>query len=147
MSSILIVEDDLRLALEWQAHLNDAGHETLVASQTTQARLLLEENPIDLCVVDFILKEPGVPSNSIGGSLVFTEEVRQFGLRVRRPIPIIGISGYFVGRFGVDPEQHFRSFMVADFLWKPFSASKLQERIEAILADESPSQRHEATAR
>lgn len=110
---VLMVEDEMNLALMLEDILVDAGYRVLKAARLPQALALAESEAIDAAILDVNLA--GVPVFPVATVLD------------RRGIPFMFASGY--GRQGVAAE-----FKVIPVLQKPYSVAQLIGTLKAILA-------------
>lgn len=128
MSRILILDDDVHLALQWSRALEARGHNVLVTHGASDAYEAFEAHPVDLCVVDLLVR-PEEQDNPDGG-LVFLGRIP---LHRRKGVKIIGVSGAIGGTFGIDARKLLMTFGADGFLQKPFLDAELVSDIEAIL--------------
>jgi DNA-binding response OmpR family regulator len=116
-TTLLLVEDDERLAPLVQRHLVESGFIVRWARDSAEADKLTEEGPIDLAILDIML--PGEDGLSLCRRL--RKGARDIGIimvtaRGEESDRIMGLS------IGAD-----------DYLTKPFSLWELEARIKAVL--------------
>jgi CheY-like chemotaxis protein len=104
---LLVVEDEMLVALALSAGLQDAGAEVLASTGSASEALdIIESQPLDGALLDANLK--GRPVDDIAAALT------------RRNVPFVFVTGY--GR-----ESLQRAFATAPLLAKPFSQAQLLE--------------------
>ena len=110
---VLLVEDEMCLAMMLQDLLEDAGYRVLKAARVAAALGLAEAEDIDAAILDV----------NVAGSEVFpvADELR------RRGVPFMFASGY--GDRGVPGE--FRAYPM---LQKPYDPAALSRMLENVLA-------------
>jgi len=110
---VLLVEDEMCLAMMLQDLLEDAGYRVLKAARVAAALGLAEAEVIDAAILDV----------NVAGSEVFpvADELR------RRGVPFMFASGY--GDRGVPGE--FRAYPM---LQKPYDPAALSRMLENVLA-------------
>ncbi|NOT37241.1 MAG: response regulator [Saprospiraceae bacterium] len=120
---VLIVEDELIIAADIQARLNDMGYITLgpIRSGEKVLEFLMKESLPDIIIMDIMLE----------GKLDGIETAKQIGLAHK--IPIIFLTGNedeltFTRAKTVDPQA---------FLSKPFKSTDLQHAIELAIKNSS----------
>ncbi|UAK25787.1 response regulator transcription factor [Sphingomonas nostoxanthinifaciens] len=118
MTSILIVEDDERIAQEIAAALNDHGHEVQIAGTAREGLLMAAAGSYDALVVDRML-----PGGMDGLTIVTT--LRATG----DDIPVLVVSALDA----VDERIRGLKMGGDDYLTKPFEALELTARIDALL--------------
>ncbi len=136
MSCILILEDDIALAREWQLHLRQSGHDALHATRASEALALLQLYPVELCILDFFI-EPLNQQDAPDGSIRFAGALRMRPELARKRLALLGVSGHINIPYGVDPESQLGALGVREFMAKPFPPQALLERVEAMLARRS----------
>lgn len=98
MSRILIMEDDIPLALELATKLEVAGHDVTVAHNATSARDELWHWDFDLLITDIIVRRDGriVPDGGLG----LISWVRHTATTTRNIayLPVIAVSGAHLTR-------------------------------------------------
>lgn len=115
-TTILIVDDDLRLLRFVRANLESVGYKVLVAEDGNQAMSLLEKEMPDLIILDIMM--PAVDG------FEFCGRVREFSA-----VPIIMLTAKS------EEADKIKGFKLGadDYLTKPFSAPELLARVEAVL--------------
>lgn len=118
--SILVIEDDAAINDVVCSALKGEGYECVSAYSGTEARLLLQTEPLacpfDLVICDLML--PGMPG----------EEVVAF-IRAQSNVPILVISA----KAEVVDRVSLLKQGVDDYLVKPFDLDELVARVEALL--------------
>ena len=113
---ILIVEDEVRIAVLLQDYLHQAGYETHCISNGLDAVPAIRENKPDLILLDVML--PGRSGMDI------CREVRQFS---RVPILMLTARVEEIDRlFGLE-------LGADDYICKPFSPREVVARVKAVL--------------
>jgi len=118
--SVLLIEDDTDLASDLRAFLEEEGWEVESASTVQEARSKLGENVFDLLVADYLLPDANV--------LSLFEEV-QLRSPLTKVLVITGVNDIQVAA------QAFKKG-AADFLFKPFTLTQLEKRIEALMEEQ-----------
>ncbi len=116
VASILVVDDDERLLRLLKKFLSEQGYDVSLASNTRDARKLLEVIQFDLMVLDVML--PG-----------------ESGIDFAKSITGISDMGILMLSAMGEPEQRIRGLEtgVDDYLPKPFDPRELKLRIDNIL--------------
>lgn len=109
---VLVVEDEMCLAMLVQDLLEDAGYRVLMAARLPAALALAESAEIDAALLDI----------NLGGTEVFPAA----HALSRRGIPFLFTSGY--GCNGLPPEYRH-----APMLQKPYDQALLQQALDALL--------------
>lgn len=128
MKKILILDDDVALTMQWQSALQRGGHEVFVAHNADDALNLFRSEQIDLCVIDFIIRENGVATAN--GGLMF---LGNLDVRDRKKTRILGVSGLKSGLPKFDPQKYLMTFGAENFLRKPFSDDELLLEVNEML--------------
>ena len=116
---ILIVEDDPPLAEVLRYNLEGEGFETVLAADGREALLLLEEDPPDLVVLDWML--PKLSGIDVCNAMRHKPELRSV------PVIMLTARGAEHDRVrGLDAGAD-------DYVTKPFSPRELIARIRAVL--------------
>ncbi|MER1999537.1 MAG: response regulator transcription factor [Lysinibacillus sp.] len=116
MTTILIVDDEQQMRSLIQVMLTSANLETVEAQDAIEAQQILAQQQIDLVLLDVMM--PGVD----GFTLCTT--IRQLS-----NVPII----FLTARDANDDKVKGLKLGADDYIVKPFSASELAARIEAVL--------------
>lgn len=116
MTTILIVDDEQQMRKLIQVMLTSAGFQTVEAEDAAKAQQLLAEQHIDLVLLDVMM--PG-----IDGFTLCTN------IRQQSTVPII----FLTARDANDDKVKGLKLGADDYIVKPFSASELAARIEAVL--------------
>lgn len=135
--SVLIFEDDAELSGSWHQELTARGADVEVLRKRADAEQRCRDRRFDLIVSDVIVLNPdGAPVPD--GGILFIGHLRA-GQLANLPdwcltVPVMAVTGA-----GVSVGQNARGVGADHVLLKPFPASLLAERIEAILdpADEA----------
>ena len=127
--SILILEDDVALAIQWSRALTAAGYIVHITHGAVEAELVFQDREIDLCVIDFMIHDQGKPTPD--GGLSF---LGKLGAAGRKKTKILGVSGIKL-KGSTDAEGFLTTFGAERFLGKPFSNNELLEEIAQMLAD------------
>lgn len=117
MSRVLIVEDEVNIALGLEDNLRLEGYETKVAEDAEEAERLLEEGTYDLILLDIML--PGKDG------IQFCKELRQRG----ETIPVILVTA----RSQEADKVLGLEYGADDYITKPFSPIELCARVKAVL--------------
>lgn len=119
MPSVLLIEDDRRLADMVGDYLGQAGFRVELAGSVQQARLRLARGRPDLLLMDVMLPD--------GDGLALTAEVRQSPRLQGLPILMLTARG--------DPADRILGLEIGadDYLPKPFEPRELLARVRALL--------------
>lgn len=123
-ASILIVEDEEKLARFIELELKHEGYQVTKASNGREGLELLEKGGFDLCLLDIMLPE-----------LNGLEVLRR--LRKTSNIPVILVTA----RDAVMDKVAGLDMGAQDYITKPFAIEELLARIRVSLRDDSPSSR------
>ena len=118
--SVLLIEDDRGLAADLKLFLEEEEWEVESASTVQEARSKLAEKVFDLLVADSLLPDANV--------LSLFEEV-QLRSPLTKVLVITGVKNIQVAA------QAFKKG-AADFLFKPFTLTQLEKRIEALMEEQ-----------
>ncbi|HWO98935.1 MAG TPA: response regulator transcription factor [Bacillus sp. (in: firmicutes)] len=116
MAAILIIEDDIAIHSLIKEALDLDGFKTLSAYSGTEGKLLFEQNPVDLVLLDLML--PGMNG----------EEFLQ-GIRRNSTIPVIVISA----KNDQNSKLELLTNGADDYITKPFDVKELLARINIQL--------------
>ena len=127
MASLLLLEDDLALAMHYREALELKGHVVYHEVNVEQAKLTLQDVAIDIVISDIMIRDlSGAPSSRGGFSLI--SHIR---LNIR-PIPhIIVITG---ADSRLNLLQVAESFSAAAALEKPIDMDLLLAEVDRLLA-------------
>jgi DNA-binding response OmpR family regulator len=119
---ILIVEDEMMIALHIEDTLGQLGHDVSTATTLAQAEHLLDEGHVDLAIVDYKLTD--------GNTEALMERLAQGG------VPFIICSGI--------PDEEERRKLNSDtrFLPKPFTSDALIDAVAALTSRYSADELH-----
>jgi DNA-binding NtrC family response regulator len=118
--SVLLIEDDADLSADLGHFLEEEGWEVECATSVQEARSKLIEKVFDLMVADYLLPDANV--------LSLFEEV-QLRSPLTKVLVITGVKDVQVAA------QAFKKG-AADFLFKPFTLTQLEKRIEALMEEQ-----------
>jgi DNA-binding NtrC family response regulator len=110
MTSILIVEDEVKMRRLLELNLADDGFSTLSAADAETGLKLLASNPVDLVITD--LKLPGM------GGLEFLQAVK----RIKAALPVIVMTAFGTVETAVEAMKAGAS----DYVLKPFSLAEMR---------------------
>jgi len=127
--NILILEDDVALAIQWSHALISAGYHIFVTHGAAEAAKVYFDNTIDLCIVDFLIYTDEKPAAN--GGITF---MGMLTAPEKKNTKILGVSGYKPKFSNVNPEQYFLTFGANRYLPKPFSDDELLTEVTQILA-------------
>jgi DNA-binding response OmpR family regulator len=130
MQSILILEDDVRLAMQWQGALS-GKYRVFTTHGAAQALMVFEKEKIDLCIVDLIVRRDGILSQD--GGILFLGRIKVQIVEKGLKVAILGVSGVPQSVTGFNPESHLRMFGAEKFLQKPFSERELIDAVDTML--------------
>ncbi len=124
-AKVLVVEDEESLAIMLQYNLEAQGYEVAIAERGDEAELMIDENPPDIIILDWML--PGVSGIELCRRLRVAKTTRL--------IPIImltakGEEADKVRALGTGAD---------DYIVKPFSLPEFMARLKAVLRRSSPS--------
>lgn len=128
VKTILILEDDVRLAMQWDRVLTGNDFIVYVTHGAIEAVEIFDTHEIDLCIVDFMVHEEGRPSPN--GGLSF---LGMLGASGRKKTKILGVSGMTHKYSAVNAKQFLLTFGAEDFLGKPFSDDELLQQVDRML--------------
>lgn len=118
--SVLLIEDDAGLSADLRHFLEEEGWEVECASSVQEARSKLVEEVFDLMVADYLLPD--------ANALSLFEQV-QLRSPLTKVLVITGVKDVQVAA------QAFKKG-AADFLFKPFTLTQLEKRIEALMEEQ-----------
>ncbi|WP_341367786.1 response regulator [Yoonia sp. BS5-3] len=93
MPRILLMDDDMPLALEVAGALRKEGHEVVVTNTATDARDELWHWDFDLLITDIVVRKSGRPVADGGFGLISWVRQQQIATPELTHLPIIAISG------------------------------------------------------
>jgi len=118
MVNVLVVDDDADIQQSTKAFLEAQGYNVICAANGVEAQEVMARSAIDIAIIDlFMPRQGGI------------ETIAQ----CRAGVPIIAVSGEMNGRLST--EEISKSLHVDYFLNKPFQASDLLHKIQALLTD------------
>lgn len=118
--SVLLIEDDTGLAADLRDFLEEEGWEVEYAATVEEARSKLVEKVFDLLIADYLLPDANV--------LTLFQEV-QLRSPLTKVLVITGVRDIQVAA------QAFKKG-AGDFIFKPFTLTELQKRIEALMKEQ-----------
>ena len=123
MSSILIIDDDLRMAEYVGRHLKAAGHTCAYGANGASALLLARKQRPDLVILDIMLPD-------VSGFEVCRQIRRDPGLYA---VPVVVLSAMN----GEEEVSHGLAQGADDYVSKPFQLENLLQRVENLLRSAS----------
>ena len=127
MPRILIMEDNLQLALEWREAFELSGHEVLLTHSGEEAIQVLRDGGVDLVVSDLFVAR-GKGGLSVIGAL------RTMG---KEAPPVIAVTGASSTVGDTESENRFlaqaRRLGASDSIKKPFLPAELVVMADALL--------------
>lgn len=109
---ILVVEDEMMIALDIEDTLGQLGHEVSTATTIAQAEHVLDRDHVDLAIVDYKLTD--------GNTESLMERLQQTG------VPFVLCSGIS------DEEERCKVSAGVPFVSKPFSTDALVEAVAGL---------------
>lgn len=128
--TVLILEDDVAIALQWQKALQNAGFDVLVTHDADSAIEVFTSNDINVCIIDFMIREGGVPTAN--GGVKFLNSIDS---KARATKKIIGVSGLTQGWPAIDAKPFLLTFGAQIFLEKPIDTDLLIKEINNLHID------------
>jgi len=119
---ILIVEDEMMIALHIEDTLGQLGHEVSTATTIAQAEHLLDAGSVDLAIVDYKLTD--------GNTEALMERLQVAG------VPFIVCSGIS------EEEERQKGRLETRFLSKPFSSDALIDAVTALTCGAAADELH-----
>lgn len=127
--TILILDDDVQLAIQWAKTLESADYTVFITHGAKEATQVFSNNVINLCVVDFMVRRDDQPTADGGLSFLGAMSTAD-----RRRTNILGVSGMRPKGKNLDPKKYLTTFGAEHFLSKPFSDHELLEAVNIMLA-------------
>lgn len=140
MAYIIVLEDDLTLAVSLRNALTDAGHTVMLANTVDAAMDVLDETLPDLVIADILIKDGNRLAARGGISLI--SHLSNWAMQGGPTIPIIAISGGFSAAVEIDALKMAGQMGAHYLLPKPFEADALVGLVARALT-ELPSQAHD----
>lgn len=130
ISKILIVEDDYRLASEWQKELADNNFNVDIAANGIEAEFLLEKN-YDCFIIDLFHVKDGVFLPD--GGIHFISNIRRHEVDSGFKSLIIAVTGYYreKGSLTVSTGEISEQLGADTTFAKPINFSKILQTIDA----------------
>jgi len=120
--TILVVDDEVLIAIDMQTQLEELGHRVLLAATLDEALALVDRERIDVAIVDWHLRD------EISAPLV--------EMLTQRGVPFVLCSGTAL-------EELATLFPATPILTKPFASDHLLEFLGRVVGDHSrPSMIH-----
>jgi len=114
--TILVVEDDIKVAASIEKGLEEAGLQVFLAHSAEQAEEMMGDQEMDCLVLDL-----GLPGKD---GLTFLKEIRLSG----NPLPVVILTA----RDGIEDRVDGLDAGADDYLVKPFAFAELMARIRAV---------------
>lgn len=127
--SILLLEDDLRIAEHWKALLEDAGYRIFHTVDTDDAIAVLHEESIDLILTDIFIRDSESSFKLRGGISLLAHA----SVNVRPSPKAIAITG---ASASLNIEAHVHIFRGAKTIVKPVSDEALLDAVKAELIEQ-----------
>ncbi len=134
MKTILILEDELRLATSWQLALEQAGYAVIVESSFDAASNALEESEIALVISDMLIRSSGQTLAPKGGLSLLA--FINLHLEKKKQPPVIVVSG---ADASMNIDKHAETMNATLVLSKPVSTDNLVDRVGEILEQQADS--------
>ena len=128
IKSILILEDDPRIAEHWKSLLERAGYRVFHEVDADRAIQVADEEPIDLIITDIFIRESDTAFKPRGGLSLLAHT----SVNVRPRPKAIAITG---ASTSLNIEAHVHIFRGTKTLTKPVSDEVLLRAIAAELAE------------
>lgn len=136
MSRLLLMEDDLPLALEMASALRDAGHDVSISGNATDARAELWHWDYDLLITDIIVRRDGRPVPDGGLGLIGWVRHTAISTPALSYLPVIAVSAE-QGRRGMGFILPTADRIGADRVFeKPVDMAELLEAIDMLTMSE-----------
>lgn len=128
MKTVLILEDDFDLAMDWKSHLEEREFAVIHTSTSEQAIEVLNDRAVDLIITDVLIKEDGGTGKlkKTGGLSLLSHIL----LKVEPKPAIIAVSG---AHPNLNVLKHAKSLHADRVMVKPFSAQSLADIVEDLL--------------
>ena len=126
--SILLLEDDLRIAEHWKALLENAGYRVYHEVDAEDAIRFVDQQPVDLILTDIFIRESETTIKPRGGLSLLAHA----SINVRPCPKAIAVTG---ASTSLNIEAHVQIFRGAQTLVKPVDDARLLEVVAAELAD------------
>lgn len=128
MKKILLLEDDIEFAEQLIEMLNEDGYAVTLFTAATPALKHLEDNDFDAVIADIFIRK-GDELISDGGVHLIAQ-MKQFH---RSAVPIIAISGTFLGRQSTRMRDTAKVVGADAVLAKPFAHAELAALLSRLL--------------
>jgi len=136
MTNILILEDDIHLTIQWRQALEPICNEIFIAHGATQALELYDDNHVDLCIVDLIVREDDKPKSD--GGILFLGKLKTKKWETGKMPLVLGVSGIDKAIPWIEARNLLTTLGASDFLEKPFSDDELVEAVGRLLEGGAP---------
>ena len=127
--SILVFEDDLRIAEHWKAILEKAGYRVYHEADVDEAIKVVDEETIDLVLTDIFILNPETAIRPRGGLSLLSH----LNLNAHPCPKVIAITG---ASPSLNIEALVQTFRGAKTLKKPVRDQELLETVASELAEE-----------
>jgi len=136
ISKILIVEDDYRLATEWQTKLIDKGFKVDLAANSVEAKLLLKNN-YHCFIIDLFHVKDGVFLPD--GGIHFISNIRRHERPSNVKSLIIAVTGYYRKKesLTVSTGEISEQLGADTTIAKPINFSKIMQKIDEYSSNKS----------
>ena len=130
LKTILILEDDQRLAQHWQAALENEGFQVIIQSDAEQAIATLKKTTVDIVISDLLIRDSeNRPMVKGGLSLLSCVALLQ-----KRPKPkVIAVTGTSAE---LNLNGHAESLKASLCLTKPLELDELTNAVHELLAED-----------
>ncbi len=135
LKTILILEDEFRLATSWQLALEQARYAVIVESSFDAASNALQESEIALVISDMLIRSTSQTLAEKGG-LSLLAFINLHLEKSKRP-PVIVISG---ADASMNIDKHAEVMNARIVLKKPVSVDELVEHVDSILGRDDPNE-------
>lgn len=131
---VLLLEDDIELAIDYSEYLTAAGFAVTVARSGADALHLAAGERFDVAVVDMFIRKAGQLVPDGGLSLIFKLR-NSSGLRTPRNVPVLAISGSALTRTEPSPLQAAMTVGATSTMVKPIDAFELVDEVNRLVSD------------
>ncbi len=125
MKTLLILEDDTELAINWQLALEAAGYTVRHAADTEEAIRIVDEGGIDLVISDLLIRDVHQQPRNTGG-LTLLSHIK---LWMTDKPPVIAVSGTSAQLNLLDYAGQMEADVV---LRKPVSADEIVAQVKQL---------------
>ncbi len=129
MATILILEDNIELSLQWKILLESYEHHVQCTSNVDEAFALVEQLKPDLIIVDMLIRH-GKQLQVEGGLTLIT----RLKLYTDFNRPILGVSGFTKGRYVQNtPLEVAKQLGISKAIYKPIAPETFLELVQDLL--------------